>query len=264
MHSSKKSRLITIKNVFLAFIFIAATSTLLIAGGNLISLPNFRAPVVNLPLGAIGGATKLTSDFKMSPQIDNVPKVKSEAVKKSASTCSVEVNYIADRTVDSNGQLCKTNDIDKKTHCCPEASSVVLSKLDYTPVKEGAASAQYSCGGCNSDDGCCKDYDICISCCMHPLNAHYMDKLRTSTKNFVYTQLLLPDSDPFQYCRYKCRRSSGSVQYENSYRSEHTHCYDLKYTVVSMESVNSDRVKAGSDGRDRAAIEILTRNVLHD
>ena len=74
----------------------------------------------------------------------------------------------------------------------------------------------------------------------------------------------MEEVNPFEYCKYKCLTSSGSVQYENNYRSEYHYCYDLNYATVTLKSGNSDRLNIDMDGKDNTAVDVYIRNILHD
>ncbi|OWZ10869.1 hypothetical protein PHMEG_00016198 [Phytophthora megakarya] len=44
----------------------------------------------------------------------------------------------------------------------------------------------------------------------------------------------------FQYCQYRCRTSSASVQHQNSYRSNRSFCYGIHRPLKVLPTVNSD------------------------
>ncbi|KAG6953199.1 hypothetical protein JG687_00012523 [Phytophthora cactorum] len=100
---------------------------------------------------------------------------------------------------------------------------------------------QYTCDQCDTNPPhCCDVFEHCVSCCMHPLNSGIRrDFLTHADPNHpVY-------SDPaeitvFQYCQYRCRTSSASVQHQNSYRSHRSFCYGIHRPLKMLPTVNSD------------------------
>mmetsp|Transcript_14094 Transcript_14094/g.23326 ORF Transcript_14094/g.23326 Transcript_14094/m.23326 type:complete len:283 (+) Transcript_14094:148-996(+) len=105
---------------------------------------------------------------------------------------------------DDRGYVCERADLDSaQSGCC-------LSVLDYE---------QYSCSDCLN--GCCKVYEVCVSCCLGPSQRAVVESIRT-----LMTGLLFKSIDNlFDYCKEKCRTNSKSVVHENSYVSDAKHCY---------------------------------------
>ncbi|KAG7382835.1 hypothetical protein PHYBOEH_010226 [Phytophthora boehmeriae] len=48
------------------------------------------------------------------------------------------------------------------------------------------------------------------------------------------------DITVFQYCQYRCRTASSSVQHQNSYRSHRSFCYGIHRPLKVLPTVNSD------------------------
>ncbi|KAI9983535.1 hypothetical protein PInf_007600 [Phytophthora infestans] len=130
----------------------------------------------------------------------------------------------------SMGYVCTRSQLDKvKPGCCNETDA------SLPRIK------QYTCDQCDTNPPhCCDVFEHCVSCCMHPLNSGIRrDFLTHADPNHpVY-------SDPaeitvFQYCQYRCRTSSASVQHQNSYRSHRSFCYGIHRPLKVLPTVNSD------------------------
>ncbi|EGZ09898.1 hypothetical protein PHYSODRAFT_549244 [Phytophthora sojae] len=134
---------------------------------------------------------------------------------------------------DSMGYVCTRSQLDKvKAGCCNETDA------SLPRIK------QFTCDQCDTNPPhCCDVFEHCVSCCMHPLNVRFTgirrDYLTHADPNHpVY-------SDPaeitvFQYCQYRCRTSSASVQHQNSYRSHRSFCYGIHRPLKVLPTVNSD------------------------
>ena len=89
---------------------------------------------------------------------------------------------------DSKGAVCSRRS-QTASMCCPPSSP------------------KYSCSGC-LQDGCCREYERCVSCCMRPKP---YDNKRPEQR--------------FTDCVRVCRSDSSSLIHENAYRSSRHHCY---------------------------------------
>ena len=159
---------------------------------------------------------------------------------------------------DSRGYVCSRRNMDRYS-CCRMASKEEgeegQKKINQRKINNHSGqsdidyigdppSEQFDCSGCIFDNGCCREYEYCISCCLKPQNLQKHFHLYLS---IPILQRNAPDSgydtghlDYFDYCRHVCRSSSLSVQSENSYRGFHNHCYSLKLSPIERIPVNSD------------------------
>lgn len=211
----------------------------------------------------------------------------------------LQINNLGnDRVVDSHGRICRHDEIDTKTACCVSVSVTLetplfsnyslnkqlyqyASKAEYRD-QEQASIPRHTCNNCVSTYGCCMDYDVCVACCLHPSHQTEISStnLETPLKHFVLSELwgrvtqvsksheeqgsISINKHRFNYCQYKCRSSSGSVQHENSYRSSYKYCF-LQYKSPKLaDSVNSDR--GGEDDviiEDMQLNKVIYRNIPH-
>ncbi|CAI5744093.1 unnamed protein product [Peronospora destructor] len=149
-----------------------------------------------------------------------VPEVRQMFLREGGDRLKVdETKLRCDNTVqvvellaDSIGYVCTRPQLDRtKPGCCNETDAT-LPRIK-----------QYTCDRCDTNPPhCCDVFEHCVSCCMHPLNSGTRREFLTHAdpNHPVY-------SNPaaitvFQYCQYRCRTSSASVQRQNSYRSHPT------------------------------------------
>lgn len=129
--------------------------------------------------------------------------------------------------VDDRGRTCARDELDYATGCCPNATDTA------------AQVPQYSCGGCDlSTVGCCSTYEQCVSCCLHPARHNRLEELKArGVGHRAYATM----TSAFEFCTFKCRTSSGSVVYENSYRNEQHYCMGSLCPVLTpgFVSVNA-------------------------
>jgi len=119
--------------------------------------------------------------------------------------------------VDEKGRVCKWQDVNYKTGCCPDE--------------------QLTDGCIQCRDNCCGVYVYCISCCLQPKNP--------IQPNFSNPEMNI---DKFDYCRGVCRTSSRSVINENQWKSE------LKYCFPNQNSYSSSHLAL--DEEDGENIEL--------
>uniref|UniRef100_A0A1B6MB29 SREBP regulating gene protein n=1 Tax=Graphocephala atropunctata TaxID=36148 RepID=A0A1B6MB29_9HEMI len=110
--------------------------------------------------------------------------------------------------VDDKGYVCNRSEILANGCCDSSLASVV----------------RYSCDTCK-DNGCCRIYEYCISCCLHPDKKDLLQNVLGKAPE-TFRVLFASVTDHFELCLAKCRTSSQSVQHENSYKDPRAkHCY---------------------------------------
>jgi len=153
------------------------------------------------------------------------------------------------KVCDSNGIVCNYDQLDEKKECCKYNNN-----------------NKYACNNdCDNNNGCCKEYEICVSCCMHPDHKNYhlsilnknsqsiitrlsgtksiKSSSSSSSSSFIlnHLQTLINNNKYFEYCSYICRTNSASTQSENSYRSYKSHCYYYNSKpLLDLLPVNND------------------------
>ena len=175
------------------------------------------------------GIVKGMEDYTFKKKANNILR-KTESLTQLCKFTKTSMN----RVCDSRGMVCSRQDINGETSCC------VVKALSATKQL-------HMCDGCQS--GCCRDYESCVSCCLHPDNVAYH-----SLRTYSTYQLGIPgdiletlSEDDFDWCEYVCRTSSRSVlPSENTYRSGYyRNCYDLESRPpIDQASANSDRSTA--------------------
>lgn len=200
-----------------------------------------------------GGAAHVVDLPGLGDNIDEVLEAAQKVrlgVDSGARSCrhSVSGRRLA---VDDLGRVCARGSLNE-TGCCddnPAAPSVAPS-----------LAIQHTCDGCDVRAfNCCTTYEACVACCTHPDRAPLRDALRArgASRHPIYR---LADT-AFDLCAFKCRTSSGSVVYENSYRSGpggQKHCFGgvkpaLAEPVSTMNSIDEtyiaiQRYKAENTG----------------
>eukprot|EP01125_Pyxidicula_operculata_P018017 TRINITY_DN637_c0_g1_i1.p1 TRINITY_DN637_c0_g1~~TRINITY_DN637_c0_g1_i1.p1 ORF type:complete len:951 (-),score=409.30 TRINITY_DN637_c0_g1_i1:178-3030(-) len=112
----------------------------------------------------------------------------------------IECKRVYDRqyVIDEKGRVCKWQDVNFKSGCCP------------LPEESVTGTQAYSCHSCNYN--CCSVYSYCVSCCLNPENEYF------SSNPASYKHR-------FELCVSSCRTSSSSVVNENQWVSEKKHCF---------------------------------------
>lgn len=172
-------------------------------------------------------------------------------------------NNIINNNITSNKNNCK-NTIQGKTNICD--SNGVVCSYDNIDTQEccnnNNDNIRYACNmKCDSNNGCCEEYEVCVSCCMHPNHKNDHDSIlhqkvpslfskltgkvtkSLSSSSFILSHLksLVQDKEYFEYCKYICRTNSASTQSENSYRSLKSYCYYYNTKpLLELLPVNSD------------------------
>eukprot|EP00118_Oscarella_pearsei_P010594 m.65954 g.65954 ORF g.65954 m.65954 type:complete len:197 (+) comp35349_c0_seq4:162-752(+) len=123
---------------------------------------------------------------------------------------------------DELGYACKYRDV-KPNGCCN------VNRF---------STQRFTCSDC-LDNGCCRVYEHCISCCLHPDKQPLLRSIRSRAVDAQHT-LLSSVRDQFELCLAKCRTSSLSVQHENSYRDPQAkYCYGAEQPELLREPVNN-------------------------
>lgn len=97
---------------------------------------------------------------------------------------------------------------------------------------------QFKCSGCNAEDRCCEQYEVCVSCCLEPKNnASGLSKVTPkSLRNGIGGTW---GGDVFGYCSGVCRSHSRSTSHENSYIGPRHHCYSHQGRPLLLEKGSS-------------------------
>lgn len=166
-------------------------------------------PPLNTP-SVITDVSDPTSNLLQTPNVSSMNSLsdKNNQSKIESSECQFSVES-RDLTVDSKGFLCQKKDIitnGPNKGCCS-------SPNPPTP---------YSCQRCNSTSGCCEEYEVCISCCLSPLQ--FPSIVSSISSNYSGFKLKV---DSWHLCQGICRTSSKSVTNEHLYSSSQHHCYSV-------------------------------------
>ncbi|XP_057249598.1 uncharacterized protein LOC104888789 isoform X2 [Beta vulgaris subsp. vulgaris] len=107
---------------------------------------------------------------------------------------------------DDKGYVCDALSVDPESRCCFQKGE------------------QYSCQGCNLISQCCNSYELCVSCCLNPLQTQkeLAVKVKISKAETAGTY-----NSVFDFCTGRCRHNSESVVHENAYLSDFHHCFSL-------------------------------------
>lgn len=73
------------------------------------------------------------------------------------------------------------------------------------------SSKRYSCENCS--DGCCEEYEICVSCCLTPEHYYLQDRLL----KYLPNNEKIEDESLFEFCSALCRTSSKSILPDHSF-----------------------------------------------
>uniref|UniRef100_A0A6M2DKU6 SREBP regulating gene protein n=1 Tax=Xenopsylla cheopis TaxID=163159 RepID=A0A6M2DKU6_XENCH len=114
---------------------------------------------------------------------------------------SVQGRYLI---VDDRGVVCQRSEL-LANNCC-------------------GSGHQYNCESCNKNH-CCAIYEFCVSCCLDPEKKPILQKIFQKSSD-RHSAVLASVRDQFELCLTKCRTSSSSVKFENTYRDPRLkHCY---------------------------------------
>lgn len=142
--------------------------------------------------------------------------------------------------VDSTGRMCTRRTFDVGVGCCNISSTNIAPLPIYGKVAEFQSTpiTQFLCLGCLESHHCCRSFELCISCCMHPFHQEALrQQLATDViPHFPFHELV---GDSFGRCMYRCRTNSRSVQFENSYSGPYSHCFYDQKSPILVPSVNS-------------------------
>ncbi|XP_026482151.1 UPF0454 protein C12orf49 homolog [Ctenocephalides felis] len=101
---------------------------------------------------------------------------------------------------------------------------VVCQRSDLLPNNCCASGLQYNCESCNKNH-CCAIYEFCVSCCLRPEKKQILEKIFQKASD-RHSAVLASVRDQYELCLTKCRTSSSSVKFENTYRNPRLkHCY---------------------------------------
>ena len=94
---------------------------------------------------------------------------------------------------------------------------------------------QFKCSGCKTEDKCCDEYEVCVSCCLEPSNnASALSKVTPkSLRNGIGGTW---GEDTFGYCSGICRSHSRSTSHENSYIGSRHHCFSHQGRPLQIAS----------------------------
>jgi len=114
------------------------------------------------------------------------------SVPETSSSSKCRITFIQPHiVVDDQGYVCARNSRSATSNgCCP------------------AGSDRHTCGVCEKN-GCCREYEHCVSCCMSP-----GEKPKKGRGTTVWDK-----------CRDQCRTSATSIAGGNRYRSDFRHCH---------------------------------------
>lgn len=120
-------------------------------------------------------------------------------------------------SVDDLGNICEINHI-RRNGCCDE--KYILKR--------------FHCNVCNKN-GCCAEYEDCVSCCLHPKNENNLRNiLKHPLKHFK--QIMKKLRNQFELCLAKCRTSSESVIHQKIYKnSKNKYCFKQLEEFISLD-----------------------------
>ena len=122
--------------------------------------------------------------------------------------------------VDDLGNICNVNRVGRNG-CCDAKSDAKV----------------FFCDTCNQE-GCCREYEHCVSCCLHPNNER---NLRNIMKNPVkcLQHIIKKVKNQFQLCLAKCRTSSESVINQKIYKNfKYKYCFkqfEKEYASLDLD-----------------------------
>ena len=140
---------------------------------------------------------------------------------------------------DSNGVLCYRTEVLRQSSCCRHDNiEIVIKTPPLFERNNPIFPARYSCDFCHEKSSCCSNYEGCVSCCLHPSHEYKLLRLQKRTKHFVFHDI----RNVFDFCKLRCRSSSGSVRNGNSYRGKNKYCFGEFSTPLEYVPINSDRM----------------------
>ena len=120
-------------------------------------------------------------------------------------------------SVDDLGNICEINHI-RNSGCCDE--KYILQR--------------FHCNICNRD-GCCVEYEDCVSCCLHPSNENELRNILKHPFNY-FKQIVKKLRNQFELCLAKCRTSSESVIHQKIYKnSKNKYCFKQLEEFMSLD-----------------------------
>ncbi|CAI5736737.1 unnamed protein product [Hyaloperonospora brassicae] len=159
-------------------------------------------------------------------------------------------NTVQGMEILTDSMVCTRSQLDKARCGCCNSIDTSLPRIQ-----------QYTGDRCDTDPPhCCNVFEQCVSCCMHPLNSATRRELLTHADptHPIYSE---PAAiTVFQYCQYRCRTSSASVQHQNSYRSHRLFCYGIHRPLKVLPTFNSDGLH--DDWSTAASREEARENLL--
>eukprot|EP01112_Ceratiomyxa_fruticulosa_P000029 TRINITY_DN0_c5_g1_i1.p1 TRINITY_DN0_c5_g1~~TRINITY_DN0_c5_g1_i1.p1 ORF type:complete len:214 (-),score=21.58 TRINITY_DN0_c5_g1_i1:70-711(-) len=116
---------------------------------------------------------------------------------------------------DDRGYHCKRLDVDPQTSCCTNSQPTIFF-TDHRLLRENELEnmERFSCKGCE-ENRCCKDFEVCVSCCLDPDKKGYLEGLVVSNLP-LYSHV----TDQFELCTQLCRTSSRTLYHEREYKSD--------------------------------------------
>ena len=132
--------------------------------------------------------------------------------------------------VDDEGYICPRTVLDPLSGCCAGGEFPALRGSQHDAK---LMSKKFQCESCNPRMQCCKDFEMCISCCMghSDLNERFVGRKLLSPVQMKYNGLDIwkpPDcfsDDVFLKCKCRCRTHSQLTRHENAYESPYHFCY---------------------------------------
>uniref|UniRef100_A0A5K3EHJ0 SREBP regulating gene protein n=1 Tax=Mesocestoides corti TaxID=53468 RepID=A0A5K3EHJ0_MESCO len=123
------------------------------------------------------------------------------------------------RVTDEDGFVCTRDDL-LPSGCCNRTKRT---------------SSQFVCSSC-SRIKCCYVYEYCVSCCLNPSNRVLWRRVLEIAENKNQRDILFADS-PFELCTSRCRTSSESIAYANTYRdTKWRFCFGVDPPVLRLLS----------------------------
>uniref|UniRef100_A0A1B6E552 SREBP regulating gene protein n=1 Tax=Clastoptera arizonana TaxID=38151 RepID=A0A1B6E552_9HEMI len=122
--------------------------------------------------------------------------------------------------------------VDDKGYICSR-SHILTNGCCNTELK---SSQRYSCETCK-ENGCCRIYEYCISCCLDPNKKDLLQNMLGKASE-TFRVLFASVTDHFELCLAKCRTNSLSVLHENLYKDPSAkYCYG-DYSSIAVAPDN--------------------------
>lgn len=120
---------------------------------------------------------------------------------------------------DNKGFVCSRASLNFTSGCCPTSDQ------------------PFPCHSCNnSHSHCCREYEFCVACCLHPERTPLKVALSSPRAKHMDSGTF---STVFEYCQDRCRHNSKSVVHENAYASKYHHCYSVQQDTGHSEPSDS-------------------------